>query len=319
MPGRRQESPIELGSRPMQKTKFLMTFCNNWQESNTNFAELIVTFSDEAVTNIELEGFSLDRREIVGTTGVVVDGDRIAIALQGAAAQIVYVDKNYNAIEYKENQNIIDIHGIVIEDGVLICASTGNNLIIKGEREVYARSTEYDGLGLDVEHINDICWANGRLVASKFGSSRSNGLRNGCVYDVKSGEVLLEGLNQPHSVFFYDNDIYVMDSLTGHLFQIQDGSAFGPKSILKISGYARGLCITDRFILVGSSKQRTTSRKSSLSTGEILFSDEQHMRAVQRSGIYVYDRQSRNSIFVDVERMSSEVYQIIELPSWSET
>lgn len=304
----------------MKKTKFLTTFCNSRRKSDVNFAELAVTMSGDAIANIELEGFSLHRSEIVGTTGVVVDGTRIAIGLQGVDEHIVYVDQAYNVLKYKEFDNVNDIHGIVVEAGNLtcasnvICASTGNNLIVRDDGEVYSRPTEFDGLGLDVEHINDICWANERLVASKFGPNRSNGLRNGCVYDVKSGEVLLEGLNQPHSVFFYDNNIYVLDSLTGCLFQIQDGSAFGPKPLLKINGYARGLCITDRLIMIGSSKPRTVSRKSGFSTGDLLFSDEQCRIVVQRPGIYIFNRNIKESYFVSVEGFSDEIYQIIELP-----
>jgi hypothetical protein len=297
----------------MQETKFLVTFCNNGDRSQTNFAELTVACSGEAIVNIALAGFGLGRTDIVGTTGAVVDGDRIAIALQGAAEQIAYVDRTYNVLGYKTIPNVEDIHGIALDGTDLICVSTGGNLILKENQGICSLPSEFDAFGLDVEHINDICWANDRLVASKFGASRKRGLRNGCVYDVKSGEVLFDGLNQPHSVFFYDNNIYVVDSLTGSLIEFREGSAFGPKSILKINGYARGLYITDRLILIGSSRRRTTSRKSNLATNEMLLSAEHDRRALQRPGIHVYDRLKKHSIFVDVEQMSDEVYQIIEL------
>ncbi len=66
----------------MKDSKFLVTFCNNGHRSPNNFAELTVTCSQEAIVNITLAGFGLNRPDLLGTTGVVVDGDRIVMALQ---------------------------------------------------------------------------------------------------------------------------------------------------------------------------------------------------------------------------------------------
>ncbi len=216
-------------------------------------------------------------------------------------------------MKYKNIPDVKDIHGIVLDGPDLICVSTANNLIFKDNCELYSCQTSFDAFGSDIEHINDICWANGRLIASKFGPRRRNGLRNGCVYDVKTGEVLFDGLNQPHSVSFCEGNVYVVDSLTGSVIEFREGSAFGPKPVLKVDGYARGFCMTDRFMLIGSSRRRTISRKNNLANSEILLSGGESQHPVQRPGIHVYDRQTRHAIFVDVAEISDEIYQIIAL------
>ena len=282
-------------------------------KSNTNYAEIEIKFDKDNIKNIKLSGFSINRKDVVGITGVVVDGDQRIFALQGAGDQLAHIDSKHTVIGFSNIEGIDDIHGIIKFEEDLICVSTGQNSVINtAKMEKYGRN-EFDGLGLDVEHINDICLHQGRIIGSRFGKKRINGMRNGCVFDLLDGAILLDGLSEPHSVVSHCNRLYVLDSRRGAMIELNKMQ--GPIAVVSIAGYARGLCLSDRFILIGCSKRRTQSRKDGRPQAKTLYTSEHHANSSNMSGVYLYDTKNLQSIFVDTSESTDEIYQIVEIES----
>ena len=121
----------------------------------------------------------------------------------------------------------------------------------------------------------------GRLIASAFGNFKlhreyKNGTKGlGRVFDVRTGETLIEGLSQPHSLVVENNYLYLCSSEESTLHIYKDETLV--KSIL-IPGYARGLAVGEDCIYVGISLSRNVnSDNSKLTSGAIAVLDKKTM------------------------------------------
>lgn len=87
---------------------------------------------------------------------------------------------------------------------------------------------------------------------------RAHRERGGLVMDVRSNEVICEGLSMPHSPRWHRGRLWLLDSGTGHLGTIDtQRGVFEPLCFLP--GYARGLAFIGDYALVGLSKPRNLS------------------------------------------------------------
>lgn len=194
-----------------------------------------------------------------GMTGLARFGEGYVVGLQGYVlwkGGLAFLDRDLRLLDVVKLQRVRDIHSIVALDDSLYIVSTGTDEIVcytpadGSERVVFAATTA----GTDTVHMNGLCMHQGRLVASMFGPKRERVLRSGRVIDVGSGEVLLEGLRQPHSISSCGDYMLVLDSLTGQLVKFNAGKSI--EDWVVSSGYARGLCWSDGRLIIGRSRRR---------------------------------------------------------------
>jgi len=111
----------------------------------------------------------------------------------------------------------------------------------------------------DSQHLNSFCVHGGRLLASRFGTFRAHrgykGLTRGAgeVIDVETGEVLIAGLSQPHSLVSHQGELWLCDSEARTLRCYRD---FVQVASYPLDGYVRGLAFAGDSVHVGLSRSR---------------------------------------------------------------
>ncbi len=156
---------------------------------------------------------------------------------------------------------ISDVHSIQRLEDELFVASTGTDEIVayrmdgcvaKNARVVWSPT----GSGTDTHHINSLGQLNGELWCSAFGDRGGESwvtAGNGYVHNVSTDKRLLEGLRQPHSVTFYDGQLYFCNSQAGTVDSSEGTVAF-------LVGYSRGLAFSSEGTMyAGTSLSRRTT------------------------------------------------------------
>jgi len=138
-------------------------------------------------------------------------------------------------------------------------------------------------------HLNGLAMMDGKpaYVTACATSDVADGWRErrrdgGCVADVRTNAVVLDGLSMPHSPRWHGGKLWLLDSGNGYLGRVEAGRfervAFCP-------GYARGLAFAGDFALVGLSRPRREGTFGGLALDDELKSHG----AVARSGVQVVD------------------------------
>src|SRR5690606_24900121 len=78
----------------------------------------------------------------------------------------------------------------------------------------------------------------------------------GEVMDVATGEVVVSGLSQPHSLVSVGEELWLCNSEASELWITRDGKRVRAVSL---PGYTRGLAVTDSAVYVGLSRSRNES------------------------------------------------------------
>ena len=114
-------------------------------------------------------------------------------------------------------------------------------------------------------HLNSIAMVDGQPeYVTAFGQVdtfegwRENRISGGILMDVRSGEIVLEGLPMPHSPRVYDGKLYLLLSATGELVCADPGTG-GYEVVTQLPGFVRGMAHCDGYLFVGLSKLRKSS------------------------------------------------------------
>jgi uncharacterized protein (TIGR03032 family) len=106
-------------------------------------------------------------------------------------------------------------------------------------------------------HLNSMALVNGKIryitalgqydEAGKWRDTKANG---GILMEVPSGEIVMRGLSMPHSVRWYRDKLWFLNSGTGELCiaDLQNGKRI---SVASMQGYTRGLFFAGNYALVG--------------------------------------------------------------------
>ncbi|HHK0539079.1 TPA: DUF4915 domain-containing protein, partial [Pseudomonas aeruginosa] len=184
---------------------------------------------------------------------------------------VIYGDTNLSGAT--DRIRVDDIHDIYSEDNYLFAVGTAANEIVKltlDGKEVHR--WVYPG-EKDSWHINCLASWNGRIVFSAFGDFRRHREYKGCTYetgfvqDLLSGEILISGLSQPHSLVALGENLLVANS---ELMQVLEFSSTGKLLRTKqLDGYTRGICVGERSIYIGLSCSRNVENKNLCSAAVI--------------------------------------------------
>jgi len=158
---------------------------------------------------------------------------------------------------------IKDIHDLAPFQGKLYAVSTGSNEIYEINKDLeYSDVIKFPGEG-DAWHLNCLTVVEGKLYCSAFCDDprhynyKGRTKDNGFVIDVFSGDILMDGLSQPHSPLFHDGKLFVCNSECRSLVARDMQSGLIDEVIF--NGYTRGLHIENDIAYVGLSKSRGSS------------------------------------------------------------
>ncbi len=144
-------------------------------------------------------------------------------------------------------------------------------------------------------------------VADGWREHRRHG---GCVYDVRSNELVCDGLSMPHSPRLHDERLWLLEAGSGQLgFVDRNTGRF--ERVAFLPGYARGLCIIGDHAVVGLSKLRRSRTFADLELGEQLAA----RGAEPRCGLMVVDLRSGDAVhWLRLDGIVEELYDVAALP-----
>ena len=166
-------------------------------------------------------------------------------------------------------------------------------------------------------HLNGLAMAAGvpRYVSAVSRTDVADGWREkrrdgGLVIDMRTNEVVLDGLSMPHSPRLAGGQLYLADSGTGRFGRVNvKKGAF--EEIAFCPGYIRGVTIYKNFAVVGLSRPRHNKTFSGLA-----LDDELKKREVDaRCGLLVIDHKSGDIVhWLRIEGVVEELYDVVALP-----
>lgn len=154
----------------------------------------------------------------------------------------------------------LDLHDVRAEGDRLLVVATQINTVFEFDLE-FRELRHWSMPGEeDSQHVNSACVLDGRVLASRFGAfAQHRGYKGrtagaGAVFDVDSGEVLIAGLSQPHSLLpDGDGGLWLCDSESGEVRRYVGARC---ERTFRFDGYPRGLALDGRHLHVGLSRSR---------------------------------------------------------------
>jgi GT2 family glycosyltransferase len=247
----------------------------------------------------------------LSTTGIFHNYDTF---LRGYQSDALSISKKSQASFVKSHTLLEDIHDVLVHEHEVYIVGTARNEIIKldfagNEIQRWALSNEKDAW-----HINCLAVWNNRIIFSAFGEfTESRGYKgrtqaSGFVQDLLSGERLISGLSQPHSLSPIGQNLLLANSEQMEILE------FSPHGTLiksqKLEGYTRGICVSEQVIYVGLSQSRNIAHNN-LASAAIVVLDKISLQEISRVHIpcsEIYD-------LVSVDEASDLVQAIALLTS----
>lgn len=132
----------------------------------------------------------------------------------------------------------------------------------------------------------------------------------GVVIDVRSNQIVVEGLSMPHSPRLHQGKLWLLDSGNGNFGYVDiERGRFEPVAFCP--GYARGLAFVGDFAVVGLSRPRENKTFSGLALDERL--REKNIEA--RCQLQVIDLKRGDVVHsLRIEGVVSELYDVVVLP-----
>jgi hypothetical protein len=196
-----------------------------------------------------------------------------------------------------------DVHDLAVVNGEVICVCSGTNEVLWFDlqgRPLRRWTAQGEG---DAWHLNCLWFVDGRMYLCAFGEFATHrAWAEGCketgfVFDLETGERVMEGLSGPHNPRFIDGHWVVCDSHTRSVLrQGSDGSA----RRAQLSAFTRGLAFDARHLYVGESADRKAATADAGATVAVL----------DRADLTVLDR---------IPVPFPEIYELLVVPGdWAE-
>lgn len=157
----------------------------------------------------------------------------------------------------------LDLHDVLWHDGRLYAVATQINAVLELDARTYAELRRWTLPGEpDSQHLNSVCIHDGRILGSRFGRFEEHrgykGATRGAgeVVDLETGEIVIDGLSQPHTLRSFDGMLWLCDSEAHALRAYRD---FEVAVDVGLDGYTRGLAFGPGHVYVGLSRSRNDS------------------------------------------------------------
>ncbi|WP_458071355.1 glycosyltransferase [Rhodanobacter sp. BL-MT-08] len=193
-------------------------------------------------------------------TGLSIMADGLLWSVQTAGAPIFRRIRQgqFGAIELGTAP--LDLHDVLVHDCGTYAVFTETNQVVKLGDDFKVEESWSFGDEPDCAHVNCIAMYEGRLVCSLFGAFTTHRgykhqtRKSGRVVDVKTGEVLIDRLSQPHSLVVAGDRLWLCSSEDCSV-QCYD-EHFQRLREVTLPGYTRGLAVGAHLIYVGLSRSR---------------------------------------------------------------
>lgn len=196
------------------------------------------------------------RLDDINTTGISLRGDKFLRGLQPDG--LIFYQGNQTT--HDPRTPIYDIHDVLIEAPALYAVGTTANEVLQLDMNaVHQRSWSFPGED-DARHINCLALWNQRIVFCAFGDFthhrqyKGNTSQAGFVQDLHSGERLIEGLSQPHSLVPFGDNLLLANSESRELHEYDRNAQLLRSKTL--DGYTRGICVQGDTLYIGLSRSR---------------------------------------------------------------
>lgn len=250
-----------------------------------------------------LKGATCVRLSPRATTGLFVSDGRLLMAYQGAGGKSLRVIAEDRAEEILLDANPLDLHDVLFVDGKIYVVGTETNSVICFDQGFQ----KLESWGLpgenDASHINSVAVYQGKLLASIFGRFRHHReyklgtMGRGEVVDIKTGETFIGGLSQPHSLTVVGDLLYLCSSEEGKLMIYRGSQVVGE---VALSGYARGLAVSDDSLYVGISLSRNAENYPNYSGSSVVMvldkDDQKLIRSMPLPCSEIYDIRIVNDV-----------------------
>lgn len=288
--------------------------CPNLQGALSRFSLAVVDLGEDRVQWVDTTAF-VDPKHDLGITGVAIFPDMVLLAVQSPARPRLV--KLTGALEYRETievPGLRDPHGIAVAGRVALLASTGTNEVLAVDVDTGQSWKHWsfpETNERDVLHLSSIATHEGRILASTHNDPRPGEGRSGCgcIFELATGEILVDGLERPHSLTSIDGHLHFLNSSSGGIVRLDPEGRVeeGPK----IEGFARGIAAFGDRLVVGSSSHRLHSRKLGVMTPNQQMTEGWMSDLRFRSSISIVDHASlypRRS--VDFTLLAPEIFDI---------
>ena len=215
-------------------------------------------------------------------TGIYWSDSALLSACQDDGGRELWVVENGIPQKVRLSEDAMDIHDVFMHQNQIYIAATEQNSVIC----LSSKLEQIDSWGLpgenDSSHLNSITFYEGRLLASIFGRFDTNrqykdgtaGL--GEVIDIRSGDVFLGGLSQPHSLTV-DGELLYLCSSEDKQLRVYKGQSLVEKVVLP--GYTRGIGVGRKKLYIGISRSRNIEESAHLlSGGAVAIIDKESMQ-----------------------------------------
>ena len=216
----------------------------------------------------------------------------------------------------------LDIHDIVVDSNnrIIFVSSLLNCLATVSEKNsctpLWKPSFISQVINEDRCHLNGLAMVEEKptYVTTVSRSDVVDGWRDkrkdgGCVIDIASNEIIVNGLSMPHSPRFYQGKLWLLNSGKGFFGVVDlDEGKFEP--ITFCPGYLRGLAFWKNWAIVGLSKSREKTF-SGLELDENLLAKD----VEPRCGLMVIDINTGSIVeWLRLEGVITELYDVQVLP-----
>ncbi len=291
------------------KKQYLISFCNNSKKIDYQTGHGIIGLLELGVENqpkfrpisINLPFLS----KIKGATGLVKRGNSYFVVLQSATPVLLELDPQFKVLNHTFLDGLKGVHSVRFYEDKLLLVSTRQDKIVSYDFNGTFTPIYDLGTDSDTHHFNSICIHQNRILASAFGINKKEFwtlAEGGYVIDVMSKEVIMEGLKQPHSLFSYNDELFVCDSSRQRVIDQQFKQVASSER-----GYVRGLCLHDDWLLFGVSKGRSISNSTGKYIGNI--SNQGILAGVCQ---VVAQAKGGEVSTISLEAAADEVYDIIQ-------
>lgn len=167
-------------------------------------------------------------------------------------------------------------------------------------------------------HLNGLCTENGKLAYVTAVSTtdvhegwREHRRDGGVVMDIRTNEIVADGLSMPHSPRMHEGKLYFLNSGEGELVRLDP--ATGKREVICFcTGYARGLSFIGHYAIIGLSKPRENKTFNGLALSEKL----EEKRISPRCGLQIVNLLTGDvEHTLTIEGTVSEIYDCAVLPN----
>jgi hypothetical protein len=259
----------------------------------------------------------IDPTQDKGITGIAATAEHCFLAVPGAHERLISLDHRLRPVDVFSSAKARDLHSLSVHHGRLYYASSGSNEVLSvscvdgkfhgpEQAHVTCGSTSEDEV-----HLNSLLVDDGYTVLyTMFGVGPRSEVRNmGAVVDARSGETLVAGLMDPHSLTrLPDGRLAFCESLRNALCIVDPATR--AVSRVGLRGYTRGIAHTGRHLLVGASHWRGRSRSSARLRGVPEFLGAGRHQHTKQSHLFVLGADLSVAHAIDFTPYSSELYDV---------